>query len=204
MAYTRTTWQNYPGNTPVNATRLNNVEQGLVDAHNFSVICTSTTRPASPFAGQQIYETDTLLPYTYNGTVWTSSLPAFLSAAGTDITAGPASGNLIYTFATVTLTPGTWLVTAGMSLINTVTSDDAAVGLYNRTTSAEVASSRGAAGSTQTAFEHSLVSRQVSMTVTANTQVCPYGTRNGGSTIRPVNTSGGTPGYIQATRIRIP
>ena len=204
MAYTRTTWQNYPGNTPVNATRLNNVEQGLVDAHNFSVICTSTTRPASPFAGQQIYETDTLLPYTYNGTVWTSSLPAFLSAAGTDITAGPASGNLIYTFATVTLTPGTWLVTAGMGLINTVTSDDAAVGLYNRTTSAEVASSRGAAGSTQTAFEHSLVSRQVSMTVTANTQVCPYGTRNGGSTIRPVNTSGGTPGYIQATRIRIP
>ena len=169
-----------------------------------SIICTSSTRPASPFAGQQIYETDTLLPYTYNGTIWTSSLPAFLSAAGTDVTTGPPSGNLIYTFATVTLTPGTWLVTAGMSLINTVTSDDAAVALYNRTTSAEVASSRGATGSTQTAFEHSLVSRQVSMTVTANTQVCPYGTRNGGSTIKPVNSSGGTPGYIQATRISIP
>ena len=70
MAYTRTTWQNYPGNTPVNATRLNNVEQGLVDAHNFSVICTSTTRPASPFAGQIIYETDTTLRYVWNGTTW--------------------------------------------------------------------------------------------------------------------------------------
>jgi len=169
-----------------------------------TIICTSSTRPASPFAGQQIYETDTLLPYTYNGTIWTSSLPAFLSASGTDTTAGALANNIIYTFATVTLTPGTWLVTASMGLINMTTSDDAAVGLYNRTTSAEVASSRGAPGSTQTGLQQSFLSRQVSMTVTANTQVCPYGTRNGASTIRPVNTSGGTPGYIQATRISIP
>ena len=71
MAYTRTTWQDSPStSTPVNATRLNNVEQGLVDAHNFSVICTSSTRPASPFAGQQIYETDTSLSYTYSGSAW--------------------------------------------------------------------------------------------------------------------------------------
>ena len=169
-----------------------------------TIICTSSTRPASPFAGQQIYETDTSLPYTYNGTIWTSSLPAFLSASGTDVTAGAFGGNIIYTFATVTLTPGTWLVTAGMGLINTTTADGTTVGLYNRTTSTEVASSRGGTGTTQTALEASLVSRQVSMTVTANTQVCPYGTRNGGSTIKPVNSSGGTPGYIQATRISIP
>ena len=169
-----------------------------------TIICTSSTRPASPFVGQQIYETDTSLPYTYNGTIWTSSLPAFLSASGTDVTAGAFGGNIIYTFATVTLTPGTWLVTAGMGLINTTTSDGTNVGLYNRTTSTEVASSRGGTGTTQTALEASFVSRQVSMTVTANTQVCPYGTRNGGSTIKPTNSSGGTPGYIQATRISIP
>lgn len=208
MAYNRTTWQDSPStSTPINAARLNNIETGILaieTAASAVSVCTSSTRPASPFAGQQIYETDTLLPYTYNGTIWTSSFPAFLSASGTDVTAGALGGNIIYTFATVTLTPGTWLVTAGMGLINTTTSDDAAVALYNRTTSAEVASSRGACGSTQTALEQSLMSRQVSMTVTANTLVCPYGTRNGGSTIKPANGSGGTPGYIQATRISIP
>lgn len=35
-----------------------------------SIICTSSTRPASPFAGQQIYETDTSLSYTYSGSAW--------------------------------------------------------------------------------------------------------------------------------------
>lgn len=33
-------------------------------------ICTSSTRPASPFAGQQIYETDTSKSLIYNGTAW--------------------------------------------------------------------------------------------------------------------------------------
>jgi len=35
-----------------------------------TIICTSSTRPASPFAGQQIYETDTSLSYTYSGSAW--------------------------------------------------------------------------------------------------------------------------------------
>jgi len=35
-----------------------------------SIICTSSTRPASPFAGQQIYETDTSKSLIYNGTAW--------------------------------------------------------------------------------------------------------------------------------------
>ena len=33
-------------------------------------VCTSSTRPASPFEGQQIYETDTDLTYVYGGSVW--------------------------------------------------------------------------------------------------------------------------------------
>ena len=95
MAYTRTTWQNYPGNTPVNATRLNNVELGLVDAHNFSVICTSTTRPASPFAGQQIYETDTGYARVYNGSLWRqASLPPTV----TSLPSSPVDGDeIVYT-----------------------------------------------------------------------------------------------------------
>lgn len=38
-------------------------------------VCTSTTRPASPFTGQLIYETDTLLIMAYNGTSWVSAGP---------------------------------------------------------------------------------------------------------------------------------
>lgn len=34
-------------------------------------VCTSSTRPASPYEGQLIYETDTDKVLVYNGTVWT-------------------------------------------------------------------------------------------------------------------------------------
>ncbi len=34
------------------------------------VICTSSTRPATPYYGQHIYETDTLKEYTYTSTGW--------------------------------------------------------------------------------------------------------------------------------------
>lgn len=36
-----------------------------------TIICTSTTRPAAPILGQQIYETDTGLTYIWTGTAWT-------------------------------------------------------------------------------------------------------------------------------------
>jgi len=39
-----------------------------------TIICTSSTRPASPFAGQQIYETDTNLVYVYSGSAWVKVL----------------------------------------------------------------------------------------------------------------------------------
>jgi hypothetical protein len=35
-----------------------------------TIICTSSTRPAAPFEGQTIYETDTDLRYTYSGSAW--------------------------------------------------------------------------------------------------------------------------------------
>ena len=38
-----------------------------------TIICTSSTRPASPFEGQKIYETDTNREYLWNGSSW---LPA--------------------------------------------------------------------------------------------------------------------------------
>lgn len=38
-----------------------------------TIICTSSTRPASPFEGQTIYETDTKKEFTYTGSAWTES-----------------------------------------------------------------------------------------------------------------------------------
>lgn len=40
-------------------------------------VCTSSTRPASPFEGQVIYETDTDLTYVWSGSAWIS--PSFVS-----------------------------------------------------------------------------------------------------------------------------
>jgi hypothetical protein len=37
------------------------------------IVCTSSTRPASPVEGQVIYETDTNKGYTYTGAAWTES-----------------------------------------------------------------------------------------------------------------------------------
>lgn len=42
-----------------------------------TIICTSSTRPASPFAGQSIYETDTSLSLTWSGSAWVSPPLAF-------------------------------------------------------------------------------------------------------------------------------
>jgi hypothetical protein len=39
--------------------------------HNVGIhVCTSSTRPAGPFAGMEIYETDTNLKYFWNGSKW--------------------------------------------------------------------------------------------------------------------------------------
>lgn len=34
------------------------------------IVCASTTRPSTPFEGQEIYETDTNLSYVYDGSTW--------------------------------------------------------------------------------------------------------------------------------------
>lgn len=44
-------------------------------------VCTSTTRPASPYQGQIIYETDTNLQYLWNGSSWGAPSVATVSAA---------------------------------------------------------------------------------------------------------------------------
>lgn len=54
-------------------------------------VCTSSTRPASPFEGQTIYETDTDLVRSYNGTSWVTIGPTALFNTRTVVTATNAS-----------------------------------------------------------------------------------------------------------------
>ena len=126
---------------------------------------------------------------------------AFLSARSTTTRAGAANSSIVYIEATITLTAGTWLVTAGGTLLNLATSDDAVAGVYNRTTSTEVANSRGANQVTNTTSDNAVISIPVSITVTSNITVCPIFDRNGSSTIRAQSYASGAAGYITAIRL---
>lgn len=61
-------------------------------------VCTSTTRPTSPFQGQMIYETDTNRVAIYNGSAWVCPFP--LSAVNDDIFPSVSAG---YTNATASV-----------------------------------------------------------------------------------------------------
>lgn len=78
-------------------------------------VCTSTTRPASPYEGQIIYETNTKSILAYNGTSWVDFTPK--SAINTDIT--PAvSGSYTNATASVSINTGTsaWVTLTSQGL----------------------------------------------------------------------------------------
>ena len=78
-------------------------------------VCTSSTRPASPFEGQMIYETDTDILAIYNGTAWkqlaaatkTGAILQIVSTTKTDtFSASVAAGSFAaITGLTATITP---------------------------------------------------------------------------------------------------
>lgn len=47
-----------------------NANSDTIDKHPGTFICTSTSRPANPFNGQQIHETDTQNGFVWDGTNW--------------------------------------------------------------------------------------------------------------------------------------
>ena len=53
-------------------------------------VCTSTTRPTTPYEGQHIYETDTDINYVWNGTAWLV-LPPTASPTFTGVPAAPTA-----------------------------------------------------------------------------------------------------------------
>lgn len=70
-----------------------------------TIICTSSTRPAAPFPGQKIYETDTKKELTYDGTSWTQpwNQPWGVIGIGTHDTGLQVPANT--SFCSVTFTP---------------------------------------------------------------------------------------------------
>lgn len=123
-----------------------------------------------------------------------------LTARSTTQRDGTLSGDVVYQEATITLTAGSWMVFAQCSLLNLTVADAASVGLYNRTASAEVSDSRGAVCHTDTTIWGGASTMTV-VTVSSNTDVCPFATRNGVSTLRVGSASGSAAGQIMAWRI---
>lgn len=61
------------------------------------VVCTSTTRPAAPYTGLEIYETDTNRRWVYRSTAWNpmSSLVELRRAAALSVPSDPTSSTLV-------------------------------------------------------------------------------------------------------------
>jgi len=180
---------------------------GTVDANTFTLPDLTGqiiyARPYSLRTSNGLYVDDGSITAAKlaSGVVVTNS---FLSARSTTTRSGAANSSIVYQEATITLTAGTWLVTAGGALLNLATNDDGVAGIYNRTTSTEVASSRGAAQQLTTPGLNStaaVISMPVSITVASNTDFCPIFDR-GGSTIRAAQSAAsGAAGYITAIRL---
>ena len=174
-----------------------------------------TQLPTNPAIGEEVYlysasPIEGYQQQRWDGSAWSilsdsrwqgTSASNFLSAVSSTTLTGSFGSNIIYTNASITLTPGTWLVQSQLCLYNTTTADNAACSIYNRTTSTEVSSSRGPSFFTSTAVAGAGSSIQTRMIVTSNTQVCPFGSRNGGSTIQAVSYSGAPAGTITAIRL---
>lgn len=73
-----------------------------IDAAIGAKICTSGTRPSTPYDGQVIYETDTSKAFVYIATssTWAATVPAVVPTAETANNALKVGGRTIYVQAT--------------------------------------------------------------------------------------------------------
>jgi hypothetical protein len=91
-------WKGGPPGTgdPISRTELNE-NFSLLDDLARMVVCTSGTRPSSPYPGQEIYETDTRFTYVRNtaNTLWvmTGGIP---SVSSTSAITSPYTGQVIF------------------------------------------------------------------------------------------------------------
>lgn len=89
-----------PAGTDVVDIDVLNANADKIDAAVGAYICTSTTRPSTPYAGQVIYETDSKLTWTYASGAWkldTGIQPVVASAAARNaIFPSPVVGDSVW------------------------------------------------------------------------------------------------------------
>lgn len=68
------------------------------DAAAGSTVCTSGTRPSTPYSGQVIYETDTKLSYVWNSSTsaWVILMPGAIVCTSSTRPSSPVTGTVIY------------------------------------------------------------------------------------------------------------
>ena len=176
---------NNTGNAEISGTK--NLEISKLTVFNVVPTC-----PTLPTAGIQ------LVNKNYVDRIGTN-----LYNSSTSLFNGVPNGELINNTCSITLTSGTWMVQAQMTMLNTITQDSALIYLYNLTTSSAVPNSKGACGFSTTTNYNLFVSNNTIITVSSNTNICPAGTRNGVSTLQvpSANICGGPNAIITAIRL---
>lgn len=143
--------------------------------------------------------------YRHDGTAWAKVAAA---GVGTVLTAdtsasytGPLGGGVAATAATVTVTPGTWLIQAGVAVSNATTLDLVRCAITDL--SAQIGSSLGTGSLTSTTAGEAVgvVSKLAVYTATANKALYPAAYPNGASTAKIVGGGSGPSAWITATRI---
>ena len=132
---------------------------------------------------------------SYTGTYFTNSQTiSIIGSVGADI---------IATGCPITLSAGTYMVQAQITVTNTVTQDSALCYIRNITSASDVANSRGVCDTSFTTQYTALVSNLTIVVLTGSTTLCPAATRNGVSalTCPIVNVCGGPNLVITAIRI---
>lgn len=99
-------------------------------------VCSSTSRPAAPYIGMTIFETDTTKLLLWTGTLWQELTSVYSSGAGSAWTAGTAYSD---TGPSITVPAGKWCVQAkGNFDHSTATVQSYSARLYNSTDAVEL------------------------------------------------------------------
>jgi len=131
--------------------------------------------------GQDITDLDNRLVATQQQIPAAPPFAVLESASDANQTAA-FGADLVYTSASLTLTPGTWLVEGFATVRTTDVGDAVEVGLYDTTNAADIPNSRGGVGYADPGAQVALHTTKV-LTVSKNTIVQIKAYRNGASTL---------------------
>ena len=156
---------------------------------------TGATGPTGATGAQGIQGATGATGPSYTGTYFTNSQTiSIIGSVGADI---------IATGCSITLSAGTYMVQAQITVTNTVTQDSALCYIRNITSASDVANSRGVCDTSFTTQYTALVSNLTIVVLAGSTTLCPAAKINGVSalTCPTVNVCGGPNLVITAIRI---